>query len=51
MEDISTQSLKEQRVVGIEIARESVEAVRDFVSGVQISAPFGPIEIALAVVE
>jgi len=51
MEDVSTQSRDEQLAMGIEIARESIGAVRDFVAGVQISAPFGRIEIALAVVE
>ena len=49
MENISTRSRDEQLAVGIEIARESVAAVRDFVAGIQISAPFGRIEIALAV--
>ena len=51
MEDVSTQSRDEQLAVGIEIARDSVAAIRDFVAGVQISAPFGRIDIALAVVE
>ena len=51
MEAVSTKSRDEQLAVGIEIARESVEAVRDIVAGIQVSAPFGRIEIALAVIE
>ncbi|MCL2116933.1 MAG: bifunctional homocysteine S-methyltransferase/methylenetetrahydrofolate reductase [Planctomycetaceae bacterium] len=51
MEDVSTRSRDEQIAVGIEIARESITAIRNFVAGVQISAPFGRIEIALAAVE
>ncbi len=51
MQAVSMKSRDEQLAVGIEVARESVEAVRDFVAGVQVSAPFGRIEIALAVVE
>ena len=51
MENASTRSRDEQLAVGIEIARESIDAIRDSVAGVQISAPFGRIEIALAVVE
>jgi homocysteine S-methyltransferase len=51
MEAVSSQSRDEQLAVGIEIARESVAAIRDVVSGIQVSAPFGRIEIALAVLE
>ena len=51
IEAVSTKSRDDQLAVGIEIARESVEAVRDFVAGIQVSAPFGRIEIALAVIE
>ena len=51
MEAVSTQSRNEQLAVGIKVARESVEAVRDVVAGIQVSAPFGRIEIALAVME
>lgn len=40
-----------QLATGIQIARESVETVRDRVSGIQVSAPFGRIETALAVME
>ena len=51
IEAVSTKSRDEQFAVGIEVARESVEAVRDVVAGIQVSAPFGRIEIALAVIE
>ncbi|HJS46485.1 MAG TPA: bifunctional homocysteine S-methyltransferase/methylenetetrahydrofolate reductase [Gemmatimonadales bacterium] len=34
---------------GVAIAREMLEAVRDRVRGVQVSAPFGRVEVALAV--
>ena len=51
IEAVSTKSRDDQLAVGIETARESVESVRDFVAGIQVSAPFGRIEIALAVIE
>jgi len=51
MEAVSTQPRDEQLAVGITIARESMLAIRDAVAGVQVSAPFGRIEIALAVLE
>jgi len=37
------------RRVGIETAREILDAVRPYVAGVQVSAPFGNVETALAV--
>ena len=41
---------KEQgRAIGIEIARELVEAIHDRVSGFAVSAPFGNVQTALAV--
>jgi methionine synthase / methylenetetrahydrofolate reductase(NADPH) len=40
-----------QLAVGVEIARESVERVRDRVAGIQVSAPLGKIETALAVLQ
>ncbi len=49
MEQASTYSKEEQLAVGIEIARESLDRIRDRIGGVQVSAPFGRIEIALAV--
>lgn len=42
---------EEQRAAGIEIARECVERVRDRIAGVQVSAPFGNVQTALAVIE
>ena len=38
-----------QRQTGIEIARESVAAIRSVVQGVQVSAPFGNVGMALKV--
>jgi homocysteine S-methyltransferase len=39
----------DQRRVGIEIAREAIERVRDRIAGIQVSAPFGNIQTALDV--
>ena len=47
----SVEGREDQRKMGIEIARESVERVRDRVAGIQVSAPFGNIETAWAVIE
>ena len=47
----SAESREDQLKMGIEVARESVEEVRDRVAGIQVSAPFGKIDIALAVIE
>ena len=44
-------SREEQRDTGIEIARESVEAIRSRVQGIQVSAPFGNVGLALRVLE
>ncbi|MDR2643393.1 MAG: bifunctional homocysteine S-methyltransferase/methylenetetrahydrofolate reductase [Planctomycetaceae bacterium] len=49
MEAVSKRSKEEQVMVGIEIAGEMISVVKDRVNGVQVSAPFGKIEIALAV--
>ena len=38
-----------QRAEGIAIARESLEAIRHRVAGVQVSAPFGNVSLALEV--
>ena len=40
-----------QRDAGIEIARESLAAIRGRVAGVQVSAPFGNVKLALNVTE
>ena len=47
----SVESREGQLAMGIDIARESVARVRDRVAGIQVSAPFGRIETALAVIE
>ncbi len=44
-------SRDDQLKVGIEIARDSVERIRDRVAGIQVSAPLGKVAIALAVLE
>ena len=41
---------EEQRAEGIKIAREAVAAIRDKVAGVQVSAPFGNVKTAAAVI-
>ena len=46
----AAQTKEEQRACGIAIARESVERIRDRVAGVQVSAPFGNVSIAAAVI-
>ena len=40
---------EEQREVGIQIAREAIAAIRGRVAGAQISAPFGNVNTAIAV--
>lgn len=40
---------EQQRATGIAIARETIERLRDRVAGVQVSAPFGNYQTALAV--
>jgi len=42
---------EEQRAEGIIIARESVEAIRARVQGVQVSAPFGNVNTAIEVIK
>jgi homocysteine S-methyltransferase len=44
------ESREGQLAVGIEIAREAVARVRDRVAGIQVSAPFGNIDAAYAVI-
>jgi homocysteine S-methyltransferase len=51
MERMSKADTKEaQREEGIAIAKEAVEAVRDRVQGIQVSAPFGNVGTAIAVI-
>ncbi len=47
----SITSRDEQMAMGIRIAQESVRRVHDRIAGIQVSAPFGKIETALAVIE
>jgi len=49
MEEAATESREKQLAVGIRIAREMIERIRSVVAGVQISAPFGRIDIVLDV--
>ena len=49
MAAVAKQSKEEQLSVGVEIAREMIEHVRQRVNGIQVSAPFGRIDIVLAV--
>ena len=52
MERMAKPAAKEdQRKVGIEIAREAIASIRGKVAGVQISAPFGNVNTAIAVME
>lgn len=46
----AVESRDAQLAAGVEIARESVARVRDRVAGIQVSAPFGNIETAWAVI-
>jgi homocysteine S-methyltransferase len=47
----SVESREDQLAIGVAIAREAVDRVRDRVSGIQVSAPLGNIETAWAVIE
>ena len=47
----SVTSREDQVKMGVEIAREAILRLRDRVAGVQVSAPFGKVETALAVIE
>ena len=47
----AVESREEQRAVGIAIAREAVAQLHKYIQGVQVSAPFGNIDSALAVLE
>ncbi|MBR2439249.1 MAG: bifunctional homocysteine S-methyltransferase/methylenetetrahydrofolate reductase [Lentisphaeria bacterium] len=46
----AAQTKEEQRECGIQIARESVARIRSSVAGIQVSAPFGNVEIAVGVI-
>ena len=45
----SAKTKEEQKVMGVAIARESLAKVRPYISGVQVSAPFGNVQLALDV--
>ena len=47
----SVESREGQLAMGVQIAREAVARVRARVAGIQVSAPFGKIETACAVIE
>jgi methionine synthase / methylenetetrahydrofolate reductase(NADPH) len=47
----SVSSREDQLKMGVAIAREAIQRVRDRVAGIQVSAPLGRIETALAVLE
>jgi len=51
MAAVAKSSKDAQMAVGVEIAREMIEHVRHRVNGVQISAPFGRVDIVLAVLD
>jgi len=40
---------EEGQILGIEIAREMIEKIKDSVAGFAVSAPFGNVNTALAV--
>jgi homocysteine S-methyltransferase len=46
----SVESREDQLAMGIQVARESVARVRDRAAGIQVSAPFGNIDTAWAVI-
>jgi homocysteine S-methyltransferase len=46
----SVKSREDQLAMGVQIARESVARVRDRAAGIQVSAPFGNIDTACAVI-
>jgi homocysteine S-methyltransferase len=41
---------EEQRLEGILIAKESIEKIRSYISGIQVSAPFGNVQTAIEVI-
>lgn len=51
MELASKGSKEDQEATGIEIARNSLERIRSRINGVQVSAPFGRIDISLKVLQ
>jgi len=47
----AAKSREQQLAAGVQIAQESIQRVQDRVAGIQVSAPFGKIATALAVIE
>jgi len=47
MEEAATRSKEDQIATGVQIARESLETLRPYVQGVQVSAPLGRIDVSL----
>ncbi len=45
----SAKTKEEQRDMGISIARETVDSIRAYVAGIQVSAPFGNVNTAISV--
>lgn len=46
----AVESREDQLKLGVEIAREAVDRIRERVAGIQVSAPFGNVNTALAVI-
>ena len=51
MERASSSSKEAQLETGVQIARESLERLKPYVQGAQISAPLGRIDVSLSVLE
>ena len=47
----SRESKEDQLAEGVAIARENVEEIRDSIDGIQVSAPFGKVDTAIAVIK
>ena len=47
----NAETKEEQRAEGIAIARESISSILHVVQGVQVSAPFGNVQTAIAVIK
>ncbi len=47
----AAETKEEQRETGLAIARESIAAIRSRVQGIQVSAPFGNVDLALRVLK
>ena len=45
------QTNESQRAEGIKIAKELIEAIKPYITGIQVSAPLGNVDIALSVID